>query len=214
MTEDELAHYGVLGMKWGHRKTATGGEIRAARRRLKSQSIMYRKDYKKYDGAADGSARKALLERKLRAAHQTYLKDPDRAIASRMTRGEKAAAVFFNGPNAAGLATSLGAVVATSAVSRRIENQQDKGAYDKLSNKPVRKRIGFQTGRSVMVNGAMFASSIASSGSKMILQRAMTNRTAAAKAASVVTPKALMDAAAKINYAKAARGAYKITTLK
>lgn len=214
MTEDELAHYGVLGMKWGQRRTASAKQIKAARRRLKAESSSYRSTYKKYENAKTAKTKKRLEDR-LRKSHQEYLKNPDRAIASRMTRGEKAAALFFGAETGPTFAVSAATIAGTSLVSRRIEQKQESGAYNKAPTGAVRKRIGAQTARTLTVNGALMAPGIlryvGRNASARIIMKAGANR----NAAKIVKPSAIGAAADKIKYIKPGiRGAYKITTMK
>lgn len=136
---EELSHQGVLGMKWGHRKMATASQIIAARGKLNSQ----RKDLanqvdKVHDTTKKGTPARTKEVKKLQEMHTTFLKNPDRVVAARMTRGEKAAALVLGGP--AGLA----AILASSASSRRIEQKQDTGGFNKKNtpakSKPAAKR--------------------------------------------------------------------------
>lgn len=226
MTEEELLHYGVLGMKWGQGKKATDKDIQKARKRLKAQSKAYRKEYKKYDRAAEGSVRKQALETKLRRLEQNYMKDPDRVVAARMMRGEKfgtAYAAVMASVTTGGFGTPVNAAIAggtiatTSAISRRIEYKQDRGDYNKIDKRqPVSKKIGFQTGRTLLVNGAAAAPGLAGligpMASLTITQKAASNRAAAKAAASA--PKAIATAAEKLKYVKPGRGGtFKITTM-
>lgn len=212
---DELAHFGVLGMKWGHRKAATGTEIKDARSRLKVQSSAYRQQSKKLDTTT--GARKKALENRLRKSQQAYLNNPDRIIAARMTRGEKLVSLVLGSAEAGvGIGAAAAGIAGTSAVSRRIEFKQDNGGYKVKKNAKVQKRIGYdQLARPLIQAGAAAAPSIltivGSSTAASIGARAATNR-AAAKAA----PKnAIGSAAAKLKFAKAGRGgAFKITTMK
>lgn len=118
---EELMHYGVLGMKWGHRTKASGTEIRAARNRLRTKQADYAVQRDKVKSQPKGSAARVSEQKKLSKIESDFKKNPDRVTAVRMTRGEKAAALVLAGP--------FGAIpiAATSAASRRFEFKQDKG---------------------------------------------------------------------------------------
>lgn len=130
MTEDELAHYGVMGMKWGHRRAATTSQIKTARANLSVKRSKYEAQRQKVKNTAKGAARdrqaKTLGNMKV-----SFLKDPDRVIAARMTRGEKALTLLLTGVTGVGIVAGGAAIAGTSAASRRIEKKQDDGAYDK-----------------------------------------------------------------------------------
>lgn len=210
----ELAHYGVKGMKWGQR--ATAAQIKTARKNLKGESAAYRKDYKRYDKLSANSPKKAALEKKLRERHQDYLKNPDRVIAARMTNGEKFGALLFGAETGPGFGVAVGTIATTAAVSKTIAYKQAKGSYNKARDKPVAKSIGAQTARTLAVNGALIAPGILSYAGKQasarIIMKAGANRNAARAAPEAA--KAIGAVASKLKYAKAARGAFKITTMK
>jgi hypothetical protein len=163
-----------------------------------------------------GSSARKALEKKLSEKHQEYLKNPDRAIASRMTRGEKATALLFGTSTGIGLAVTIGSIAGTSIASRRIEKQQEDGAFDGPRTGPVKKRIGFQTGRALTISGAHTAGALIDMYGPVlataIRTKAHVNRVAAQTAYR--NPKGLASTAAKIAYSAKKRGAYKITTLK
>lgn len=213
MTEDELLHFGIKGMKWGHRKVANGTQIKKARAKLKKRSAAYREQSKKLDSMAPGSAKRTAFEKKLARQHQAYLKDPARVIAARMTRGEKVSSLLLSGSPLSTAAT-LGTIAATSAVSRRIEYKQQHGGYNKLPKGGPQKRIGFQRGRTAVVTGALLAPAlltvVGKTASSAIITKAAANR----NAAKVLKPKAIGSAAQKIAYAAKRGGVHKITTLR
>jgi hypothetical protein len=129
MTEDELAHSGVLGMKWGHRKSANGSQIRTARRNLSKQldDIDTQRGIAK--AAGKGTRKRTAENNKLDTMKVSFLKNPDRVIAARMTRGEKIAALIITAPTYGTVGAA--AIAGTSAASRRIELKQQTGQYNK-----------------------------------------------------------------------------------
>jgi hypothetical protein len=119
-----LAHYGVLGMKWGqHRAKANAHDIHAARTRLARDRVAVDRAHNKASKVKDPQQRQAAKASADRL-HANYLNNPDRVIANRLTTGEKVLTALFLTP--VGAATVIGA---TSARSRRIERKQDKGKY-------------------------------------------------------------------------------------
>ena len=68
---------------------------------------------------------------KLAKMVKDYNNDPDRVLATRLTRGEKALVTVLTGPFA------VIPIGITSATSRGIERAQEKGRYDKKLNKEL-----------------------------------------------------------------------------
>lgn len=85
---EELFHFGVKGMRWGVRKKVTTSDIKSARARQRGRSE---------------SARKT---------------SSDRAISSRLTRGEKVAALLIGGP--VGLVVIGGAAINAKRIERNV----------------------------------------------------------------------------------------------
>lgn len=129
LTPDELMHYGVLGMKWGQRRKASGSEIIQARRRVQAkQDQIFTNHEKARSSTTRGTADRRKADAKVDAQVDKLRADPDRVIAARMTRGEKALALVLAAPT---MGVSLASIATSSAVSRRLEYKQDKGLYNK-----------------------------------------------------------------------------------
>lgn len=129
LDDDLLMHYGVAGMKWGkHRAKADGLEIKAARTRLQAKQIEYRQAKKAIRKAPKGEDKDAA-KANVAKLKTDFLKNPDRVTASRMTKGEKTVALLLTVPT--GGLGGVAAIAARSAASRRIEQKQDDGKYDK-----------------------------------------------------------------------------------
>lgn len=132
-TDEFLAHYGVQGMRWGHRTARPSPSSPSKKPQVTSRDI---KD-----------ARKGLLERRNQEAMaQTtkkgrnsifmlgefskhlspeYRADPRRAVAFAQTRGEKAIHVILAVPSS-GL--SLGIMAGDVALNRTIKKGQQRAA--------------------------------------------------------------------------------------
>lgn len=124
LDDDLLLHYGVVGMKWGHRKArATSSDIKRARRGLRAQNDKYGQleDRMTY-GKNENKALNDKLTAQMKKMDEDFKKDPRRVIATRLTRGEKVAAVILGGP------IGVAVIAGTSARSRRIEYKQDRQA--------------------------------------------------------------------------------------
>ena len=122
MTDEEyLEHYGVPGMRWGHRKLVRAGgdntraaktfaqktsvvDVKRARNRVaqnkakvQGQKLTYKQAKKAARKTENG---KAIAKRELakyKDMKKKALRSPDRATALRLTRGEKTgAAIAFN----------------------------------------------------------------------------------------------------------------------
>jgi hypothetical protein len=231
-TIEKKTGYAVVG-----RQKANTKQIEEARQRLQKQNDDYRGEYKKYKKAAKGGDYKAKLEAGLRKREQDFMKDPDRVIAMRMTRGEKAMAILggisstlgTSGLAAPVAATAVGGSIAgMSAASRKIEQKQRTGAYNKQREGKVRRGLLMNDARTKFLvnNGAGAVAFLGSTAAKVgvgslnvakavILDKAARNRAAATAASKIAKPMAIGAKAFVPKYAKkGARGAYKITTMK
>jgi len=134
-TQEFLAHYGVLGMKWGKtRATAGSRDIRLARANVvKAKRANDKKVDKLYTAAKKG--RTAVNQTDVKRIKAEFLNNPDRVTAARMTRGEKAVAgiiaTLATGGYGGGLVAAGGSTGVTSARSRTIERRQETGYYNK-----------------------------------------------------------------------------------
>lgn len=126
MTTDEaIAHYGVAGMKWGKtRAKANGYDIRAARTRVQGDKMTLDRAKSKAAKLKDPKER-AKAQKDVGKLKAKVLNNPDRVIAARLTRGEKAL-VLILAP-----AFGEGLIAGTSATSRRIERKQELGKYNR-----------------------------------------------------------------------------------
>ena len=113
---EEIGHSGVKGMKWGVRKKVSGREIRSARARLGAeQDKLFTKER---EVRKTGKGNAAYQKQKT-----AFLNNPDRVLATRLTKGEKATQLILLGP--------LGALTigGMTAYSNSIAKKQATGAY-------------------------------------------------------------------------------------
>jgi len=132
---ETLNHSGVKGMRWGVRKAETRAAVArknasfnrknpSSRQKADAIRLARATSRVKYEKATALSSTKG--QRK--AAKLAYMKDPQRAIALRTTRGEKVVLGLLAGT---GIATvPIAAVVGgTYAYRRHVEKKQARGGY-------------------------------------------------------------------------------------
>ena len=125
-TPEELAHYGVKGMKWGVRRQTRRqanadfkkkfSTAEARRTEIMRARASVARDKANVDFAPTLAARKA--------ANQVYLNNPDRATALRLTRGEKVVTAILAGAVPPATIPIAVGVAARSQVRRNIQAQQ------------------------------------------------------------------------------------------
>lgn len=122
-TGDFLEHYGVKGMKWGHRKKSS--QIHAARSRMRTARAKIRVVEDKRDRMPMSSKERKQADKEVSKMRTEYLKNPDRAAAARMTAGEAIVLTILTGP------IGIGAFAGTHARSTHINSRQQAGEYGK-----------------------------------------------------------------------------------
>lgn len=131
MTAEEfIEHHGVMGMKWGkHKAKPTTSDIKTARKHVESQTRKLQ-DQEDKVVLAKSKSQATSATKKLNEMNASYLKNPDRATALRLTNGEKAAALALSLVIPGfGIGAGAGAT-ARVAVRKTIEKRQASGHYD------------------------------------------------------------------------------------
>lgn len=91
---DELAHHGVKGQKWGVRHKPTKSDIAGARaRNVLTRSKISTQQLAVTSARTDKAVR--VQTQKLDKMKASFLKNPDRLTAQKLTTGEKFAAGLF-----------------------------------------------------------------------------------------------------------------------
>lgn len=133
LDDDLLMHFGVKGMKWGvTRSRPSASEIYTARNKVARQANDIRNKKKSVARAVRTETREKR-KGELAAVKLAYLKNPDRATALRITKGDLAISALLSTPLSGSTAAAGIAAGAATRLARRkfIENRQAKGVYDK-----------------------------------------------------------------------------------
>lgn len=127
-TPSELAHHGVPGMKWGRRSPRTiAFNKKYSTNQKRTDAILRARGNTEAQRIAYRTERNPTKKIELKKA---YLKNPDRATALRLTRGEKVVNGIIAGVLPLVGTVAIGAGVGAQMTTRRsIERSQASRAY-------------------------------------------------------------------------------------
>ena len=130
---EDLTHYGVAGMKWGVRKGPSRAEIKTARKNVRSQAReIHRESRNVRRTTKRGTSERMAGRLRVDLMKASLIDNPDRAVAAKLTRGEKfligslGLGVSIATANPIGAVNAAGAIAGRSLTSRAIRKQQEK----------------------------------------------------------------------------------------
>lgn len=115
---EDVAHFGVKGMKWGVRKKVSAQEIKRARKNFgrKLEDFQDKREELRKT-TVRGSKARVAGEKRLSKVRMSLLNDPDRATALRMTKGEKWLAGVVAGVGVVGSGGAVAPVAAAAGIA-------------------------------------------------------------------------------------------------
>lgn len=112
LNDELLEHHGIKGMRWGVRKVASTAEIKTARKSVKKDARAHLKEQAKF--VVGKSSREQV-----RAKRLTFLTNPNRPTALRLTNGETVALALLGMP----------AVIGASQLNSRLVESRQRDGY-------------------------------------------------------------------------------------